>query len=95
MALLSVDLEAGELVARDGSGNRVLSRTRRGQPADLAEAVSMLASAHRQAPPDRPPPRDDAGRFSRQQITRKEFDALAPLDRTRLMREGRVELVDG
>jgi hypothetical protein len=94
--LLSVSLEADGLVPRDADGNRILSRTRRGENASLDEAVAMLTGAHRPPPPDRPDmARDDAGRFSRKQITRREFDALPPIERTRLMREGRVELVDG
>jgi hypothetical protein len=38
------------------------------------------------------PARDEAG--GRKQMLRKDFDALGPIERSRLMREGSVELVD-
>jgi hypothetical protein len=95
MPLLTVDLEADGLVARDGSGNRVLSRTRRGENASLDEAVQMLTGAHRPAPPDNPAPRDDQGRYTgRKTMLRRDFETLGTRDKYKLMRDAGVTIVD-
>lgn len=93
-------VEDGRVVAYDGDGNRVFSRSRPGEPADFEEALEIII--------DRYPHKDQIlkgnnaggggtrngpGTSGAKQITRSDFAKLNPVEQAKAARE--LQIVDG
>ena len=89
-------LEAGKVVAYDANGNQIYSKSRPGELADFDEALEFLVNAYpqrdhilkgtgAQGSGARP---SNGGAAGTKTMTRAEFDAMSPADRSARMRDG-------
>lgn len=96
-------LEEGKIVAYDPSGNKLYSKASPGNAADFDEALELLVDAYPYkdqilkgtggSGTGKQPGTGGTGNGSKT-MSRKEFDALAPIERNAKMAAG-VEVVDG
>lgn len=89
-------VEDGRTVAYDHTGNKIYSRAKPGEIADFDEALETLVENYTyrdsilkgSGTGSGAKPNGGAGGGGGKSLTRKEFDALAPMDRTAKMRDG-------